>query len=86
MAKASEPATLDVGVGCTVWTGIGSLRTVLLGAMVLEQSLSPAAIACFALIIGGVSERSSRTARTRLGRSRLSPARSPRQCAAVARR
>nr|WP_294167228.1 multidrug efflux SMR transporter [uncultured Sphingomonas sp.] len=46
--------TLDVGVGYTVWTGIGSVGTVLLGVVILGESLSLAEIACFALIIGGV--------------------------------
>jgi quaternary ammonium compound-resistance protein SugE len=46
--------TLDVGVGYTVWTGIGSVGTVLLGVVVFDQSLSLAAIGCFVLIIGGV--------------------------------
>jgi quaternary ammonium compound-resistance protein SugE len=46
--------TLDVGVGYTVWTGIGSVGTVLLGAVLFDESLSLAKIACFVLIIGGV--------------------------------
>lgn len=46
--------TLDVGVGYTVWTGIGSVGTVLLGAVIFDESLTPAKIACFVLIIGGV--------------------------------
>ena len=46
--------TLDVGVGYTVWTGIGSVGTVLLGVVVFGQSLSLAAVGCFVLIIGGV--------------------------------
>ena len=46
--------TLDVGVGYTVWTGIGSVGTVLLGAVIFDESLSLAKIACFVLIIGGV--------------------------------
>ena len=46
--------TLDVGVGYTVWTGIGSVGTVLLGVVVFGESLSLAEIGCFVLIIGGV--------------------------------
>ena len=46
--------TLDVGVGYTVWTGIGSVGTVVLGAVIFGESLTPAKIACFVLIIGGV--------------------------------
>lgn len=46
--------TLDVGVGYTVWTGIGSVGTVLLGVLIFRESLSLAEIGCFVLIIGGV--------------------------------
>ena len=46
--------TLDVGVGYTVWTGIGSVGTVVLGVVVFGNSLSLAQIGCFVLIIGGV--------------------------------
>lgn len=46
--------TLDVGVGYTVWTGIGSVGTVLLGVLIFSESLSLAEIGCFVLIIGGV--------------------------------
>jgi quaternary ammonium compound-resistance protein SugE len=46
--------TLDVGVGYTVWTGIGSVGTVVFGTIVFHESLSPLKVACFVLIIGGV--------------------------------
>ena len=46
--------TLDVGVGYTVWTGIGSVGTVLMGVAIFDESLSLAEIGCFVLIIGGV--------------------------------
>ncbi|MCK2217275.1 multidrug efflux SMR transporter [Actinomadura sp. ATCC 31491] len=46
--------TLDVGVGYTVWTGIGSIGTVLLGALVYKERITPAKLASFAAIIGGV--------------------------------
>jgi quaternary ammonium compound-resistance protein SugE len=46
--------TLDVGVGYTIWTGIGSVGTVLLGVVIFDESLSLAEIGCFVLIIGGV--------------------------------
>lgn len=46
--------TLDVGVGYTIWTGIGSVGTVLLGVLIFGESLSLAEIGCFVLIIGGV--------------------------------
>ncbi|MGI5167165.1 DMT family transporter [Spirillospora sp. CA-253888] len=46
--------TLDVGVGYTVWTGIGSVGTVALGTVIFEESLTPGKILAFFLIIGGV--------------------------------
>ena len=46
--------TLDVGVGYTVWTGIGSVGTVVLGAVIFDESLGLAKIGAFILIIGGV--------------------------------
>ena len=46
--------TLDVGVGYTVWTGIGSVGTVVLGAALFDESLTLAKIGAFVLIIGGV--------------------------------
>ncbi|MFE3797870.1 multidrug efflux SMR transporter [Nocardia tengchongensis] len=46
--------SLDVGVGYTVWTGIGSVGTVLFGAIVFGEAFTPAKVAAFALIIGGV--------------------------------
>ncbi|CAA9272423.1 MAG: small multidrug resistance family (SMR) protein [uncultured Blastococcus sp.] len=46
--------TLDVGVGYTIWTGIGSVGTVVLGAVIFGESLGLAKIGAFVLIIGGV--------------------------------
>ncbi|GAA3665074.1 multidrug efflux SMR transporter [Nonomuraea antimicrobica] len=46
--------TLDVGVGYTVWTGIGSIGTVLLGALIFKERITPAKLGSFAAIIGGV--------------------------------
>lgn len=46
--------TLDVGVGYTVWTGIGSVGTVVFGSLVFHESLSVLKVLCFVLIIGGV--------------------------------
>uniref|UniRef100_UPI001F25B598 DMT family transporter n=1 Tax=Nonomuraea pusilla TaxID=46177 RepID=UPI001F25B598 len=46
--------TLDVGVGYTVWTGIGSVGTVVFGTLVFDEPLGPMKIAAFVLIIGGV--------------------------------
>ncbi|MFE3099645.1 DMT family transporter [Nocardia tengchongensis] len=46
--------SLDVGVGYTVWTGIGSVGTVLFGAIVFGEAFTPAKVVAFVLIIGGV--------------------------------
>ncbi|SEU36210.1 DMT family transporter [Nonomuraea wenchangensis] len=46
--------TLDVGVGYTVWTGIGSIGTVVLGALLYKEKITLAKLGSFAAIIGGV--------------------------------
>jgi quaternary ammonium compound-resistance protein SugE len=46
--------TLDVGVGYTVWTGVGSIGTVVLGALIYKEKITPAKLGSFAAIIGGV--------------------------------
>ena len=46
--------TLDVGVGYTVWTGIGSVGTVTFGTVIFHEAVTPAKILAFGLIIGGV--------------------------------
>ncbi|MER7504447.1 DMT family transporter [Nonomuraea pusilla] len=46
--------TLDVGVGYTIWTGIGSVGTVLLGALLYKERITPPKLASFAAIITGV--------------------------------
>ncbi|MEU5869057.1 MULTISPECIES: multidrug efflux SMR transporter [unclassified Nonomuraea] len=46
--------TLDVGVGYTVWTGIGSVGTVLLGSVIFGEELTVWKALAFVLIIGGV--------------------------------
>lgn len=45
---------LDVSVGYTVWTGIGSIGTVVLGKFIFQEKITPAKVLCFALIILGV--------------------------------
>ncbi|GAA4957838.1 quaternary ammonium compound-resistance protein SugE [Nonomuraea thailandensis] len=47
--------TLDVGVGYTIWTGVGSIGTVILGALIYKEKITPAKLASFAAIIGGVA-------------------------------
>lgn len=46
--------TLDVGVGYTVWTGIGSVGTVVFASVVFHEAMTPAKAVAFVLIIGGV--------------------------------
>jgi quaternary ammonium compound-resistance protein SugE len=46
--------TLDVGVGYTIWTGVGSVGTVVLGVYLYKERINVARIVCFALIILGV--------------------------------
>ncbi|MBF6355101.1 multidrug efflux SMR transporter [Nocardia higoensis] len=46
--------SLDVGVGYTVWTGIGSVGTVVLGTVVFGEAMTAPKIVAFVLIISGV--------------------------------
>ncbi|WP_433437228.1 DMT family transporter [Nonomuraea sp. CA-141351] len=46
--------TLDVGVGYTVWTGIGSVGTVVLGTVIFHEPMNIWKALAFVLIIGGV--------------------------------
>ncbi|MFI1912178.1 DMT family transporter [Nocardia sp. NPDC020380] len=46
--------SLDVGVGYTVWTGIGSVGTVVFASIVFHETITPAKAVAFVLIIGGV--------------------------------
>ncbi|MEV0588105.1 multidrug efflux SMR transporter [Nonomuraea sp. NPDC050310] len=46
--------TLDVGVGYTIWTGIGSVGTVVLGSVIFDEEITIWKALAFVLIIGGV--------------------------------
>ncbi|MFI6815899.1 DMT family transporter [Nonomuraea sp. NPDC050328] len=46
--------TLDVGVGYTIWTGIGSVGTVVLGSVIFNEEITIWKALAFVLIIGGV--------------------------------
>lgn len=46
--------TLDVSVGYTVWTGVGSIGTVLLGAVIYREKITLPKVASFLSIVGGV--------------------------------
>ncbi|MEV0588106.1 multidrug efflux SMR transporter [Nonomuraea sp. NPDC050310] len=47
--------TLDVSVGYTIWTGVGSIGTVVLGALLYKEKITLAKLGSFAAIIGGVA-------------------------------
>ncbi|MFE3188052.1 DMT family transporter [Nocardia sp. NPDC059240] len=46
--------TLDVGVGYTIWTGIGSIGTVVLGALIYKEKITLPKVLAFGSIIAGV--------------------------------
>ncbi|WP_112244337.1 DMT family transporter [Kribbella monticola] len=45
---------LPVGTAYAVWTGLGSIGVVTLGVLLFDEQLTPARIACIALIVAGV--------------------------------
>ena len=46
--------TIDVGIGYTVWTGIGAVGSVLLAAVLYGEQITLGKVVCFLAIIGGV--------------------------------
>ncbi|MGW5347958.1 SMR family transporter [Streptomyces sp. HUAS TT3] len=44
---------LDVSVGYTIWTGLGGVGTVVFGAVLFKEKITPARLLSFASIIGG---------------------------------
>ncbi|MBH5335508.1 multidrug efflux SMR transporter [Streptomyces pactum] len=46
--------TLDVGVGYTIWTGVGSIGTVVLGAVIYREKITLPKLVSFLSIIAGV--------------------------------
>ncbi|MEU2206179.1 multidrug efflux SMR transporter [Streptomyces hygroscopicus] len=63
--------SIDVGVGYTVWSGIGGVGTVVFGVLVYDEPLTGWKVLAFALILGGaatlqISDR--RTARKEAAR------------------
>ncbi|MFE6777744.1 DMT family transporter [Streptomyces sp. NPDC057702] len=46
--------TLDVGVGYTIWTGLGSLGALSLGAVLFHEGLGLGKVISFVAIVGGV--------------------------------
>ncbi|MBL1077911.1 multidrug efflux SMR transporter [Nocardia sp. 2] len=45
--------TLDVGVGYTIWTGVGAIGTVILGALIYQEKITVPKVVSFAAIIAG---------------------------------
>lgn len=46
--------SLPVGTAYAVWTGIGTIGTVILGFALFGEPLSPARLVCIALILTGI--------------------------------
>ena len=46
--------TLPIGTAYAVWTGIGTIGTVLVGLVLLGESASPMRILCLCLILAGI--------------------------------
>jgi len=46
--------TLPLGTGYAVWTGIGTIGTVIFGIIVFGESTEVLRLACIAMIVGGI--------------------------------
>lgn len=46
--------TLPLGTGYAIWTGIGTIGTVIFGVIVFGESTEVLRLACIAMIIGGI--------------------------------
>jgi len=46
--------SLPVGTAYAVWTGIGAVGTVILGIVLFGEAMTPARLACVALIVMGI--------------------------------
>jgi quaternary ammonium compound-resistance protein SugE len=47
--------SLPLGTAYAVWTGIGTIGTAVVGMLSLGESMTPARIACIALIAAGIA-------------------------------
>jgi quaternary ammonium compound-resistance protein SugE len=47
--------SLPIGTAYAVWTGIGTVGTVLVGIFLLGESASPTRLLCLALIVAGIA-------------------------------
>jgi quaternary ammonium compound-resistance protein SugE len=52
---AAALRSLPLGTAYAVWTGIGTLGTVLFGILMLDESASPRRLFCLALIMAGIA-------------------------------
>lgn len=46
--------TLPLGTGYAVWTGIGTIGTVIFGIIVFNEPINALRLGCIAMIIGGI--------------------------------
>lgn len=46
--------SLPIGTAYAVWTGIGTVGTVIVGIMLLGESAAPARLFCLGLIVAGI--------------------------------
>lgn len=46
--------TLPLGTGYAVWTGIGTIGTVIFGIIVFQEPTNALRLACIAMIVGGI--------------------------------
>ena len=51
---AAAVRTLPLGTAYAVWTGIGAVGTAALGVVLFGESVSPARVACIALVVAGL--------------------------------
>ena len=56
LAQAVNPktSTIPIGTGYAIWTGIGAIGTAIFGMALLNESRSPARLACLVLVIVGI--------------------------------
>ena len=46
---------LPLGTAYALWTGIGTIGTVLFGILVLKESADPVRLVCIAVIVAGIA-------------------------------
>jgi quaternary ammonium compound-resistance protein SugE len=53
LTLAQALRSIDVSVGYTIWTGLGSIGTVLFGALLYKEKITRSKVISFAAIISG---------------------------------